>query len=106
MHFSQRAYVLIMLTTVLAVAEQGLDFMRGCRVDLAPFGGRLGPLSTLARVFEGTNLMDVVTHASSFPPDIDLKTLASGMPEASQFRTSLEQGKLVFQTTPWSGEPL
>jgi len=44
------------------VAEQQLDFVRGHGIDLASLGGRFGPLSSLAGMFERADLLHVMTH--------------------------------------------
>jgi hypothetical protein len=46
------------------LSEQNFDFM-GCRwIDLAALGSRLGPLSPLAGVLEGTDFVNVLTHGN------------------------------------------
>ncbi len=44
------------------VAEQELDLVRRGRIDLASLGGRLGPLASLAGMFERADLLHVMTH--------------------------------------------
>jgi hypothetical protein len=53
------------------IAEKNLNFISGRRIDLTPFGGRLGALSSLTGVLKGANFVDVVlAHANLFPPAI------------------------------------
>jgi hypothetical protein len=44
------------------VAEQKRNLLSGLRVDLAALGGRFGPLSPLAGMFERADLLHIMTH--------------------------------------------
>ena len=47
------------------VAEQQLDLMRGGRIDLAALGRRLGPLASLAGMFERADLVHVMDSSKT-----------------------------------------
>jgi hypothetical protein len=44
------------------VTQQKRDLFRGLGIDLAALGGRLGPPPSLSRMFEGANLLHIMTH--------------------------------------------
>ena len=44
------------------VAEQKSNFFSGLWINLASLGGRFGPLSSLAGMFERTDLLHIMTH--------------------------------------------
>ncbi len=47
------------------VAEQEFDLVRGGRIDLTPLRRRLGPLASLAGMFERADLVHVITHRNT-----------------------------------------
>jgi hypothetical protein len=44
------------------VAEQKSNLFSGLGIDLASLGGRFGPLSSLAGMFERADLLHIMTH--------------------------------------------
>ena len=44
------------------VAEQKSNLFSGLRIDLAALGGRFGPFSSLARMFERADFLRVMAH--------------------------------------------
>jgi hypothetical protein len=45
-----------------SVAEQKSNLFSGLGIDLATLGGRFGPLSSLAGMFERADLLHIMTH--------------------------------------------
>jgi hypothetical protein len=70
------------------VAKQDLNLVGCGRIDLPAFRRRLGPLSSFARMLEGSNLLHVTGHGSvSFSWHANLVT---GMPDAkNNYRVSI-----------------
>ena len=57
------------------VAKQELDFMRSRRIDLTAFRRRLGPLPSLAGMFEGADFLHVMDHRKRLVPALMLRTI-------------------------------
>src|SRR6476661_84175 len=64
------------------VAQQKFNLLRGLGIDLAPFGGRFGSLSSLARMFEGADLLHIMTHRNVSV--LLAMNLVCGMPDAKR----------------------
>jgi hypothetical protein len=64
------------------VSQQKSKLLRRYWIDLAPLGGRFGPLPSFARMFEWADLLHVVTHQVPIP--YLEPTLKLGMPDAKK----------------------
>src|SRR3954464_14981335 len=76
------------ITAARPVREKHFDLVRGGRIDLASLGRRFGPLPSLARMFEGADLVHIMTHRErlvlAFVTGFISQTLALGMPDAKR----------------------
>jgi hypothetical protein len=65
------------------IAEQKFDLMRRRGIDLAALGGRFGPPTSLTWMFEGADLLHVMTHRH-LDSSISCGILVRGIPNAKQ----------------------
>src|SRR4051812_49623602 len=76
------------ITAARPVCEKHFDLVRGGRIDLASLGRRFGPLPSLARMFEGADLVHIMAHREllvlAFVTGFISRTLALGMPDAKR----------------------